>query len=249
MGAILDALHRLQEVELQVAEIRQRIDRKHRAVTAQEKRISELDTKIRNKEAALRTDQIEADRLDLDVKSAEAQIAKLRQALNAAKTNKEYSAVLTQLNTTKADNSKVEERELAIFNQLEAKRKDLEASREERAAETARLMELKSAAQAVEDECRSRLDQFLQERERAAEEVPAKVLEVFNRVAKANDGEAMARLARTNPRRGEYACQGCNMSVTIEQVNAILSRDEAILCNTCGRILYVNAPAPSRVRS
>jgi uncharacterized protein len=248
MGAILDALHRLQEVELQITEVRQRIDRKHRAVKSQAKRISDLDAKIHNKEAALRTDQMEADRLDLDVKSTEAQVAKLRQALNLSKTNKEYSAVLTQLNTTKADSSKVEERLLGIFNQVEAKRKDVEVSREERAKEAARLDELKAAAAALEEECRERLEQLTAERSQAADQVPDKVLEVFNRVAKANDGEAMAMLHRTNPKREEYACQGCNMSVTLEQVNAILSRDEAILCNTCGRILYVNAPAASRVR-
>lgn len=248
MGAILDALHRLQEVELQIAEVRQRIDRKQRAAKAQEKRIAELDLRIRQKEAALRTDQMEADRLDLDVKSSEAQIAKLRAALNAAKTNKEYSAVLTQLNTTKADNSKVEERVLTILNQVEAKRKDLDAAKEERAKEAARLAELQDAVRGQQEDSRDVLAKLTAERDQAAEAVPPQVLKVFDRVAQANDGEALAKLARTSPKREEYACQGCNMSVTLEQVNAILSRDEAILCNTCGRILYVNAPAPSRVR-
>lgn len=248
MGAILDALHRLQEVELQIAEIQGGIDRKHRAVKAQERRIAELDAKIKGKEVALRTDQMEADRLNMEVKTAEAQIAKLRQALNCSKTNKEYSAVLTQLNTFKADNGKVEDRVLAMLNQIDAKRKDLDVSREERGVEVARLEQLKAVVRQIEEQSRDRLEQLAEEREPAAEAIPPKVLDVFNRVAKANEGEAMARLVRTHPKREEYACHGCNMSVTLEQVNTILSRDEAILCNTCGRILYLNAPTASRTR-
>ena len=248
MGATLDALHRLQEVELQITEIRQQIQRKHRAAQAQEKRIAELDQRIRQKEVALRTDQMETDRLDLDVKTSEGQIAKLRAVLNAAKTNKEYSAALTQLNTTKADNSKVEDRVLTILSQVEAKRKDLEAAREERARDVARLEELQGAVRAEQEDSRDLLAKLTADRDQAAEAVPPQMLKVFDRVAQANEGEALARLSRTSPKREEYTCQGCNMSVTMEQVNAILSRDEAILCNTCGRILYVNTPASSRVR-
>lgn len=248
MGATLDALHRLQEVELQISEARQQIDKKRRAAKAQQKRLAEMDVKIRHKEAALRTDQIEADRLDLDVKIYEIQIAKLRQALNVSKTNKEYSVVLTQLNTTKADSGKVEERVLALFNQVEAKRKEVQAMHEDRAKEAAKLETLARAAREVEDESRDRLTQLTEERRRAAESVPDKTLEIFNRVAHANDGEAMAKLVRTHPRRAEYACGGCHMSVTIEQVNAILSRDDAVLCATCGQILYLNAPATARTR-
>jgi hypothetical protein len=248
MGAILDALHRLQEVELQISEARQQIDKKRRAVKAQEKRLAEMDAKIRNKEAALRTDQIETDRLDLDVKAYETQIAKLRQALNVSKTNKEYSVVLTQLNTTKADSSKVEERVLALFNQLEAKRKEVQAMREERDTDATKLEVLARTVREVEDQSRDRLAHLTEERRRAAESVPDKSLDIFNRIAQANEGEAMAKLVRTHPRREEYSCGGCHMSVTIEQVNAVLSRDEAVLCGSCGRILYLNAPAAARTR-
>jgi uncharacterized protein len=246
MGAILDALHRLQEIELQIAEVRQQIERKQRAAKAEGKRLADLDAKIHNKEAALRTDEIEANRLEVDVKAYETQIAKLRQALNLAKTNKEYSAVLTQLNTIKADSSKVEERVLGMFNQLEAKRKDIEAMRQERAAEAAKLETLEKAVRDVEDASRDNLTKLTQEREQAAESVPAKALDVFNRIAKANDGEAMAKLVRTHPRRAEYACGGCHMSVTIEQVNSILSRDDPVPCGTCGRIMYMKAPATAQ---
>ena len=243
MGATLDALHRLQEVELQIAEIRSGIDRKARAVTRQQARIKDLDSRITAIQAAIRQEQIDADRLDLDVKSHEADIAKLRAALNAAKTNKEYSAILTQLNTNKADNSKTEERVLTALTGIDARKKDLATIQEERAAETVKLAELEAAMRQTEEHSRPRMDQLTAERKKAAESVPAAALQVFTRVANKNEGQALAPVIRTNPKRSEYACGGCNMAINIEQVNAIMSRDEAVLCNTCGRILYLESSA------
>lgn len=248
MGATLDALHRLQEVELQIAEIRKGIDRKARAVKQQEARIAELNAKIKQQQDALRTGQMEADRLGVDVKVHEAEIAKLRAALQLAKTNKEYSALLTQLNTSKADNSKVEDRALGLMGELDKKRQEIAALQEQGKADHERLLELQQVVKDAEARQKDRLDALMAEREQAAAAVPPSALEFFERMAKKNEGEAMAKVIRTNPKRAEYACDGCNMAITIEQVNAILSRDEAVTCNICGRILYIDSAAAPSMR-
>ena len=64
--------------------------------------------------------KVQADRLELELKSNEETISKLRAALNSARTNKEYAAVLTQLNTNKADNSKIETQALELMKDIEA---------------------------------------------------------------------------------------------------------------------------------
>lgn len=241
MGATLDALHRLQEVELQIAEIKRGINRKARAVTQHENRITDLDAQIRKAQEGIRAGQMEADRLDLDVKSREADIAKLRTALQSVKTNKEYSALLTQLNTFKADSSKVEDRVLALMTELDKKKQELSAIQQQRAAEVEKFSEAQNVVKEAEAKAKSRLDTLKAERDAAAAAVPPGALDAFERISKKNEGEAMARVIRTNPKRAEYACEGCNMAITIEQVNAVLSRDEATTCNICGRILYMES--------
>jgi predicted nucleic acid-binding Zn-ribbon protein len=241
MGATLEALHRLQEIELQIAEINRGIERKLRVVHRHQHLIADLDKKISAHQAALRTEQMETDRLDVDVKAREAEIAKYRQALNLAKTNKEYSAILTQLNTNKADMSKVEERVLALLNQVEAKRAEIKVIQDDRAREAAKLEEYEAAVEKARKDAMGRLTSLHSQRDLAAAAVPPTALQCFDRIAKKNDGEAMARVIRTHPKRAEFACQGCNMSITIEQVNAVMSRDEAITCNICGRILFMES--------
>ena len=34
-------------------------------------------------------------------------------------------------------------------------------------------------------------------------------------------------------------CDGCNMSLAAERANALLTRDDVITCDSCGRILYI----------
>lgn len=243
MGATLEALHRLQEVETQIAEIERGINRKVRACTRQNQRIAEIDGKIKSQEQQIKATQMEADRLNLEAKTAEAEIAKYRNALNTSKTQKEYSAVLTQLNTYKADTSKVEETVLNLLTQIDEKKKAMESIQQERVKEVAKLKELEGEVEDARQRSKDRLDKLKSQRQQAATAVPADTLNTFNRVAGANEGEAMAQVIRTHPRRQEYACEGCNMSITIEQVNAILSRDETVLCNVCGRILYARSAA------
>ncbi len=239
MGATLDALHRLQEIELQIAEIQRGIDSKVRARDREQRRIDETEAQIQQQRADLRQTQMEADRLDVDVKAHQAEIDKLRHTLNVSKNNKEYSAVLTQLNTVKADNSKSEDRVLELLGQIDTKKKAIAASEQERDKEVAKLKGFEEAVEAAKAASKDRMDELQKLRREAASGVPTQALEFFNRLAKKNDGEAMALVIRTNPKREEYACQGCNMSVTLQQVNMLMSRDEAVTCQVCGRILYL----------
>lgn len=239
MGTTLAALQRLQAVETQLAEIRNRITALGRRVELQEMKLRQIDDALANEQRELQSRQMEADRLELDVKSYESEISKLRTALNSAKTNKEYAAILTQLNTVKVDSSKVEERALEMIARVDELKQKMAAARIARAAEEKRRDELKAEAGRYEAECKDRLESLIRRRDETAAHVPAPALKLFDRVASKNDGKALAMVVRTNPRREEFACECCNMSITLQQVNALLSRDEPVLCHTCGHILYL----------
>jgi uncharacterized protein len=73
--------------------------------------------------------------------------------------------------------------------------------------------------------------------------VPAEALILFERAADKHEGEALAHIEQSHPKRAEYTCSGCNMSVPLETVNALQSRDAVVQCQTCSRILYLEASA------
>jgi predicted nucleic acid-binding Zn-ribbon protein len=62
----------------------------------------------------------------------------------------------------------------------------------------AKLEEAEAALREAEEKSRDKLAQLAQSREAAAEAVPPKALDTFNRVAKKHEGEAMAQVILEN---------------------------------------------------
>ena len=148
MGQVLESLHRLQGIEIQLAEIRRDRDSKVRRVKLRIRRVRVADEEILTYKNTSRQRQIRLDALQLDVTARETAIDKHRQALNKAKTNKEYAAILTALNTEKADNSKFETEMLQLMDQIQKvtdQVADLEAEKSKLSQEQARAEEAVAA--------------------------------------------------------------------------------------------------------
>ena len=120
MGRLLGALLHLQSIERQLAQLRGRLRSRTNAVSAYERRIEQLRTDYEALHTKSMQRRADADRLDLDLKEKEERVSKFRLALNNAKTNREYAAILTQINTTKADNAKTEEEALKVMQEADA---------------------------------------------------------------------------------------------------------------------------------
>ena len=243
MGATLDALHRLQSIEDRLRSVREQIDSKRRLVQGRRNRVAHIERQINDTHQAIRQAQTEADRLELDRLTREEHVARLREALNRTKSNKEYAALLTQLNTEKADMLKLEDSVLSAMGRVEQERKkeaELKALIEKEKSQTA---EVTKTVQEAEGKLAAELEALERERAGAADHIPARALAVFERACERHEGEAMALVERVHPKRAEYVCTGCNMSIPLEVINALQSRDEVQQCQTCSRILYLEASA------
>lgn len=244
MGATLDALHKLQAIDQQVRSVRDRIDSKKRAARARHHKVETLQRQIDNLQQQIRNAQAEADRLDLDRKSQDAHAARLREALNRAKTNKEYAAILTELNTDKAELTKAEDTILAALGRVDDLRKELSELQKSRDEAARRADAMAEEAQALNEKLSDKLANLEAKREEAANEIPPEARHLFFRASDKHEGEGMAMVERAHPKRADYTCGGCNMTVTLETVNALQSsRDQVMVCQTCGRILYLEQPS------
>ena len=133
MGETLEALHRLQVVERKLAQFRLKRQEKERRVAIHARQVKKAEEQLQKNQLHSRELQIRLDAQQLDVDSREQAIDKHRQALNKAKTNKEYSAILTAMNTEKADNAKIETEILQFMEEiqgLQAEEKKVEEVKE-----------------------------------------------------------------------------------------------------------------------
>jgi len=184
--------------------------------------------------------QKNAGAVELELKSKEQEVAKLRQALSSAKTNKEYAAILTLINTTKADNSKLEDEALKLMQDVDQVREQAKQAQQQFEQAGQALEEIKRSSAAEIARLKGILEELQAKRAEAAKAVPRKALAVFERIAAIRDGEAMAPIEIVGDKPPhEYVCGGCFMSIAAENANALRTRDELRFCDHCGRILYL----------
>ena len=246
METRISALLALQSIERKLAHLRSRLRARKNAVRAQQRQIEQLridHEALHEKSMNRRKD---ADRLELDLKHREQQVARQRAALNAAKTNKEYATLLTQINTLRADNSKLEEQILRLMQELDTVKAESDEIRQQIEQEEARLAEIEEVTGEQVRKLEGMIEDFSAQRVEAAKAIPSDTLSVFDRLVGTYDGEAMAVIeaqGASGKAHDTYVCGGCFMSLTPEHVNALRSRDEIRTCDNCGRILYLEPQA------
>lgn len=250
MGETLEALHRLQAVEIKLAALKQGRESKCRLVEGKHKNLKRLEERLHERQAAVRELQSRIDLITLELTTREEAVARHREGLNRAKTNKEYAAILAAMNTEKADGTKQEgdlQKLLIESEELRAGQAELE---KELSANRADMERAESLVAAYDREVKSDLQKLTASRVELAARVPPAALAIFTKIAERHEGEALAAVIKIHPKRDEYSCAGCNMTLTLDVVNFLMTRDDIRICQSCGRILYlesaVGRPTPAK---
>jgi len=171
------------------------------------------------------------------VQDFEAKRSKYKGQLMEVKTNKEYTAMLHEIEGVERE---IRSREDQILEEMEkAEALAQEIRREEAAFKLVEQDAKKEAAEldATEAKLGAETKRLRAERERVAASVPEDALHIYERVAKLR-GTAVAE-AR------DASCQTCHMKVRL-QVWVEIRKNEALFqCESCSRVLYYEPPPPT----
>jgi predicted nucleic acid-binding Zn-ribbon protein len=221
---------RIAGLEREVARLPKEIDAIHaslnEATAALESAKSRLDATRKN---------IRAKEKDLDVSAAKRTKADAR--LYEVKTNKEYSAVLAEIEQIKQEKSRVEEEILALMELGERLAADIrDAGAQLKARETegrAQEAVVRQKLAAVEAE----LAEVRAERTSLARQVAPHLLAEYEKLLKARGGLALAQALPSQ------ICAGCRMAIRPQAILEVRSQDHLLTCESCGRYLYWRDPA------
>jgi len=239
MGPVLNGLIKLQSVENRLRAVKGKLTRCRRSVIIRENQVRNLQSTLETKKEEIQLTKVQSDRLELELKSRDEAVTRLRASLNVAKTNKEYAAVLTQLNMTKADNSKIENQILELLKDIEADETESEKIRSQVEEQKQTLEQTREEAEQSAVKYEAEIEEIQKEWNASAQNIPDEALQIFKRVAETYDGEALAMVEKQEGKTEIYSCGGCFMGVTAESVNLLMTKDDIIRCPNCTRILVL----------
>ncbi|MEW6381239.1 MAG: C4-type zinc ribbon domain-containing protein [bacterium] len=227
LGLLID----LQGVDLQI----QRLEKREAEIPLQINDLQkENDDQKRIYEAKVQAaDGIEKNRRkkERDLESKESVLAKLKDQLLSVKTNREYQALLHEIENGKQDISHLEEEILQMIEdsesaaqcireislEMEKSQKRYIEQRREKEQEMALLQEQKHA--------------FESRKEALRKEISGELLKQYDKVRKSRNG-----LAVVSVRDG--SCQGCFMSLMPQLFQEVKQNVQIYFCPHCHRILY-----------
>jgi predicted nucleic acid-binding Zn-ribbon protein len=167
-----------------------------------------------------------------DLEVVQAKRSKTEGRLYEVKTNKEYSAVLAEIEEIKQEKGRVEEEILVLMESQERLTADIkDAEGRFKARETQGKQEeaaLQEKLRAVEAD----LALVRTERAELARQLPAPVLADYDKLLKARGGLALAQVIKPN------LCGGCRMTVTPQRLQELRAQSALLPCESCGRYLY-----------
>ena len=241
MGPVLNGLMKLQSIENRLRVEKAKLTRCRRNVIIQENLIRSLQNALEAKKEEVQLSRVQCNRLELELKSNDEIIAKLRASLNSAKTNKEYAALLTQLNTMKADNSKVETQTLELMKDIESDESECGDIQKQIDEQKQALDQTRKESEVLARKYQIQINEIQTEWDQVAKSIPTEKLEIFNRVAETYDGQAVVGVDQQEGNKGAYSCGGCFMGVPAESVNMLMTKDDIIRCPNCTRILVLSS--------
>ena len=230
----LNLLRDLQEIDQKISSIeenRQSYRNELADFEADAAKIQEMLDQLNDAIAQLQQEEGE---IQQDMAKGRDNVDRVEARLPEIQTQKEYVAVLKEIDVAKKTNKEFE-------GQLQSKQQEIAALTEERQEKESALKSIQdnAAARGAEldkllTEAEKMLKQHTENREKIAAELPKSLLRKYQALFKRRDGQALA-LASNG------ACLGCNMQLPPQKFNQLLQVKELETCPHCNRILYIDA--------
>ena len=169
---------------------------------------------------------IDRETQDLDVK-----IEKSNIRLSNIKSNKEYKAVLKEIDDLKKAKFQREEKSLQVMEEIEVLRKRCQDNEKEVAEGRKKLDKEKNEVQIELKALDEELRLFEKKRVLFSQTVEQDLLKKYLFLKERKQGQAISPVSQA-------VCQVCHMRIPPQTYNELIRGDSLLSCTNCGRIIY-----------
>lgn len=227
----VDLLVKLQEKD-------QTIDQLTWQIRQGPERLKGLETQLQTLEQAIEDDKQRVEELkqaqreyESDIEDGVAHIRKSRGRLMGIKNNREYKALLREIEDTEKENTKREDNVLECLEEIEKINQDFELKEDELSA----LQDgLESERKAVDEEVariQGELSSMEQGREGLMQTIDSNLLGKYKQIKTMTGGIALSLV-------NHATCGACHLGIPPQMYNELQRQDTLQFCPHCQRIIY-----------
>lgn len=226
----LSLLIQLQEMDIKIRALTEKQKRFPDIAASFERRRSQNKEELDRTKENLQTAQKNKRDREKDLEAGAQKVEKLKSRTTEIKTNKEYQALLKEIETAEKENKTIEDEILVFMEKIDGAAAQIaEAEKRANEEEAAIAVEQKDQEE-VFARTEAELKTAVQQRQEAAAAIEKQILLQYQKLLN-SIGTALAEA------RGE-ACSGCFMSIPPQVFVNVKKNENVINCPNCGRILY-----------
>lgn len=227
----LKLLWELQKIDLELKGIKEEKDR-------YPKEIKKLDEKQKIEKERIQKEREKVESLEKTRRQKEGHLnteqEKIKRAegrMSEVKTNKEYQALLSEIDTIKEANSRIEEEILQVMDEIDELKKDLSKREKEMGSTLEKIEGERKKLQEKTAQGEKAWSERVERRELLSKQIESKLVKLYSTLKEKRQGVGVVSVKNET-------CQGCFLNVPPQMFIEVQKNNALVRCPHCNRILY-----------
>lgn len=231
MRTILSKLWDYQAAILEIARLNKALKTYPESIRALETEIKTIEKKLTKTKTELEENRDTQKKREEYLEMCKKNLEKYESDLMEVTNQKDYSAVLNEIDYAKKEIHNTEEELIKLFEEIEKNEKAIEEFSTVLTSKQEELDKALEGFKATNQEQIKRRDELLEVKKKLEQEIPLKYLKVFYGIAKKRNGVGVATIENET-------CSACHMKIRPQKINEIKKHPDALYyCENCQRIL------------
>ena len=222
----------LQQIEIESSSVKTHLCSMSKRLDLLNNSQNELKQRITDESAKIEEWKKQYRSHESDIKQNQVMIKRSQERLNSIKNNREYQALLKEIEELKRTNAAIEDLMIDCLNQVDDAEKKTAAMHEELQLVENDILQEQQVVGVATENAGKRLNELDLERQKISSKIEADVLKLFRKVQSQQvRGNAVVPVQ-------DAVCHGCYVNIPPQMYNELQRCDKLRMCPNCQRIIY-----------
>ena len=223
----------LQEIDNQLQDLNILLGDLPKRVNEMNQEEDVLSTNLEKNKIHLKEIRVEFHKSEVKVEEIDNKIDKIKDQLFLVTNNKQYDALMHEIDYLKEEKSRIESKILIFLGEKDELKNNIENEEIQLKSLADELVNRKKKLETMLSKSADEKSVLEQKRQEKVQQIDSNTIALYNQVSGARDGLAVIHLSGNS-------CGGCGAAITMQTISEIRSNNTIYRCDICSRFVYSN---------